>query len=119
FVAFLVELYGGALPTWLAPVQLYVVPVSDAQRGYAERIVQRLRAKLVRASAAPSGVTVARAVRDAAERKIPNVAVVGQREEANGSASLRRHGNERQEVFGVDELERRLLGAIARRARTL
>jgi threonyl-tRNA synthetase len=119
FVAFLVELYGGALPTWLAPVQLYAVPVSDAQRGYAERIVQRLRAKLVRASVAPNGVTVGRAVRDAAERKIPNVAVVGKREEANGSASLRRHGNDRQELLILDELERRLLEAIARRARTL
>ncbi len=119
FVAFLVELYGGALPTWLAPVQLHVVPVSDAQRGYAERIVERLRAKLVRASAASSGVTVARAVRDAAERKIPNVAVVGKREEASGGASLRRHGCEDHEQVIVDELERRLLDAIARRARTL
>ena len=96
-----------------------MVPVSDAQRSYAERIVLRLRARFVRASVAPSGVTVGRAVRDAAERKIPNIAVVGKREEANGSASLRRHGNERQEVLAVDELERRLLEAIARRARTL
>jgi threonyl-tRNA synthetase len=119
FVAFLAELYGGAFPTWLAPVQLCVVPVSDAQRAYAERIVQRLRARLVRATVAPSGDTVARAVRDAAERKIPNVAVVGKREEAGGSASLRLHGTDRQTVLAVDELERRLLDAIARRSRTL
>jgi threonyl-tRNA synthetase len=119
FVAFLAELYGGAFPTWLAPVQLQVVPVSDAQRGYAERIAQRLRAQFVRAAVAPSGDTVARAVRDAAERKIPNVAVVGKREEAEGSASLRQHGSDRQTVLAVDELGRRLLDAIARRSRTL
>jgi threonyl-tRNA synthetase len=118
FVAFLVELYGGAFPTWLAPVQLAVVPVSDAQRGYAERVVQRLRAKLVRAIVAPSGDTVARSVRDAAERKIPNVAVVGKREEADGSASLRLHGSDGRAVLAVDELERRLLDAITRRSRT-
>ena len=95
------------------------MPVSDAQRDYAERVVQRLRAKLVRAIVAPSGDTVARSVRDAAERKIPNVAVVGKREEADGSASLRLHGNDRRTVLSVDELERRLLDAIARRSRTV
>jgi threonyl-tRNA synthetase len=100
-------------------VQLQVVPVSDAQRGYAERIVQRLRAQLVRATVAPNGDTVARAVRDAAERKIPNVAVVGKREETAGSTSLRLHGSDLQTVLAVDELERRLLDAIARRARAL
>jgi threonyl-tRNA synthetase len=119
FVAFLVELYRGAFPTWLAPVQLYVVPVADAQRGYAERVVQRLRAKLVRAIVAPSGDTVARSVRDAAERKIPNVAIVGKREEADGSVSLRLHGSDRRTVLAVDELERRLVDAIVRRSRTL
>jgi len=93
--------------------------VSDAQRGYAERIVQRLRARLVRATVAPSGDTVARAIRDAAERKIPNVAVVGKREEAAGNASLRLHGGDRQTVLALDELERRLLDAIASRSRAL
>ncbi|HTL36446.1 MAG TPA: threonine--tRNA ligase [Kofleriaceae bacterium] len=119
FVAFLAELYGGAFPTWLAPVQLCVVPVSDAQRGYAERIVQRLRAQLVRAVVAPSGDSVAGAVRDAAERKLPNVAVVGKREEAAGTASQRLHGSDRHTVLAVDELERRLLDSIARRGKTL
>jgi len=116
FVAFLVERFGGAFPTWLAPVQLEVVPVSDAHRGYADRIVQRLRARFVRAAVAPSGNTVARAVRDAAKRKVPNVAVVGKREEANVSVSLRLHGSDRQTPLAVDELETRLLDAIARRS---
>jgi threonyl-tRNA synthetase len=119
FVAFLVELYGGAFPTWLAPVQLLVVPVSDAQRGYADAIVQRLRAKLVRAEAAPSGDTVARSVREAAEQKIPNVVVVGKREAASGGVSLRRHGVEQQSSLSVDELERALLRSIERRDRSL
>ncbi|HEX5049569.1 MAG TPA: His/Gly/Thr/Pro-type tRNA ligase C-terminal domain-containing protein, partial [Gammaproteobacteria bacterium] len=119
FVAFLTELYGGAFPTWLAPVQLLVVPVSDAVRDYADRVVRQLRAKLVRAAVAPSGATVARAVRDAAERKVPNIAVVGKREEADGSVSLRVRGGERPTVLGVEEIERRLLDAIARRSREL
>ncbi|HEX5418572.1 MAG TPA: threonine--tRNA ligase [Gammaproteobacteria bacterium] len=119
FVAFLVELYGGALPTWLAPVQSLVVPVSDAFRGYGEEIVRRLRASFVRAELAAAGETVARGVRDAAEKKIPNVLVVGKRERDNRSVTLRRHGSERQESLSVDDFERLLLAAIAARSRTL
>jgi threonyl-tRNA synthetase len=117
FVAFLLELYGGAFPTWLAPVQVVVVPVSDRSRGYADRLVQRLRAKFVRAELASSAETVARNVRDAAEQKIPNVAVVGPREEAAGTVMLRRRGGDEQISLLVDELERRLLDAIATRSR--
>jgi threonyl-tRNA synthetase len=119
FVAFLVELYSGAFPTWLAPLQVLVVPVSDAHRGYAEQIVRRLRGKLVRAEAAPPGYTVARSVREAAQRKVPNVVVVGKREEADGSVTLRRRGGVRQSTLAVDDLERVLLLAIERRSAEL
>jgi threonyl-tRNA synthetase len=116
FVAFLVELHGGAFPTWLAPVQALVVPVSDAQRGYAEAIVRRLRGKLVRAEASAPGQTVARGVREAAEQKIPNVVVVGKREESDGSVTLRRRGAERHATLSVDAFERALLQAIGSRS---
>jgi threonyl-tRNA synthetase len=119
FVAFLIERYGGAFPTWLAPQQLCVVPVSDSHREYAEAIVRRLRGKLVRAEVASAGETVARSVREAAERKVPNVGVVGKREESDGRVMLRRHGVEKQSSLTVDELERVLLRAIERRSHTL
>jgi threonyl-tRNA synthetase len=119
FVAFLVELYGGALPTWLAPVQALVVPVSDAYRDYADSIVRRLRSSFVRAAVASSGETVARNVRDAAERKVPNVLVVGAREQAAGSVTLRRLGIERQIALSVADFEKRLLEAIAERRRVI
>jgi threonyl-tRNA synthetase len=119
FVAFLVELHGGALPTWLAPLQALVVPVSDAHRGYAEEIVRRLRGSFVRAEVASPGETVARSVREAAERKVPNVAVVGKREEADRSVTLRRLGIEQQRSLSLDAFERVLLDAIARRSREL
>lgn len=117
FVAFLLERCGGALPTWLSPVQALVVPVSDAFREYGAGIVRRLRASFVRAELAPPGDTVARGVRDAAERKIPHVLVVGKREQAAGSVTLRSRGSEQRQSLSVDELERRLLIASARRVR--
>lgn len=119
FVAFIVERYKGALPVWLAPEQLRIVPVSDAFRPYAETLVRRLRNRLVRAAVAPAGDTVARSVRDALDTKVPNVAVVGAGEQADASVTLRRLGFEGQTRLPVDELERRLLDAIAERRHTV
>jgi threonyl-tRNA synthetase len=119
FVAFLIELYGGAFPTWLAPVQVVVVPVSDSHRDYAERLVRRLRGRCVRAELASAAETVARNIRDAAERKIPNVLVVGERERRDSSVTLRRHGSRERTTLTADDFERRLLAAIAERRRAL
>ncbi|HUQ50842.1 MAG TPA: His/Gly/Thr/Pro-type tRNA ligase C-terminal domain-containing protein, partial [Gammaproteobacteria bacterium] len=117
FVAFLVEKFGGALPTWLSPVQLVVVPVADAQRDYAEQLVRRLRSKLVRAEVAAAGQTLARSVRDASALKVPNVGIVGRREQADGTVTLRRFGCETQLTLSSDELVRRLLLTIEGRRR--
>jgi len=115
FVAFLLEHFDGAFPTWLAPVQAIVIAVSEAQRDYASEIVRRLRTRFVRAELAHDGETVARNVRDAFERKIRNVIVVGAREQRDGSVTLRRRGIEQQAKLSVEELERRMLAAIERR----
>jgi threonyl-tRNA synthetase len=115
FVAFLVEKFGGALPTWLSPVQVAVVPVSDAQRAYGEELVQRLRLRFVRAEVVAPGQTLSRSVRDASARKIPNIAIVGQREQTDGSVTLRSLGRESQLTLSSDEFERRLLRTIEAR----
>jgi threonyl-tRNA synthetase len=117
FVAFLVEKFGGALPTWLSPVQVAVVPVSDAQRAYGEELVRRLRLRFVRAEISAPGLTLSRNVRDASARKIPNIAIVGQREQADGRLTLRRLGCEAQLTLSCDEFEHRLLRTIETRAR--
>jgi threonyl-tRNA synthetase len=111
-VAFLVEKFAGALPTWLSPVQVVAVPVADAQRDYAEQLVRRLRAKFVRAKVAPQGETLARSVRDASVAKVPNVVVVGRREQADALITLRRLGSKQQLTLSCDEFERRLLRTI-------
>jgi threonyl-tRNA synthetase len=119
FVAFLAESYEGAFPTWLAPTQVLIVPVSDRQLDYAERLRTRLRQLLVRAALASPGATVARTIRQALERRIPNVVVIGDRERANGSITLRRLGSARQTTLPADDFERVLVRAIAARARVL
>jgi threonyl-tRNA synthetase len=117
FVAFLVERFGGALPTWLAPVQVRVLPVSDVQRGYAEQLVRRLRGRFVRAETGVAGETLARNVRDASTQKIPNIVVLGRREQADGSITLRTLGSETQCTLPVDAFERQLVRTIEERRR--
>lgn len=116
FVALLVEHFGGAFPTWLAPVQAYVVPVSEKYNDYAERITAQLRQKFIRAEMDRSENTVSKKIRTAVTNKFPNVIVVGEREQANESVTLRRYGHNEQEVIPLGELEARLLRAIAIRS---
>lgn len=117
-VAVLAEIHAGKFPTWLAPVQVLVVPVSEHHVSYAREIVDRLRMKYVRASLCGSSETVAKRIRGAIERKIPNTLVVGQRECDARSVTLRQLGIERHTNLSLDAFEWRLLTAIQSRSGT-
>lgn len=117
-VAYICELYQGAFPTWLAPVQLLVIPVSEKFSTYGEEIVSRLRTGFVRAKLARSSETVSRNVLEAARQRIPNVIVVGGREQATRSVMLRRFGIDEQTQLALEEFERRLFATIRSRSKT-
>jgi threonyl-tRNA synthetase len=117
FVAFLIEHFGAAFPTWLAPVQVRLVTVSDRFNAHAQGIVDRLRNQMVRAELDPSSDTMGKKIRNAVTAKIPNVLVIGEREVEEGTVTLRRYGRQDQETLSVDAFERWLLERIATRAR--
>ena len=119
FVAYLSELYDGAFPTWLAPTQLLVIPVSQRFEAYGEHIVSRLRSQLIRAQMATPAETVGKNVREAVRKRIPNVAIAGRREQETGTVTLRRYGIEKQLNLGVGELEQLLTRAVTSRSRHL
>src|SRR4051812_47589575 len=77
FVAFLLEHYGGAFPTWLAPIQVRVVPVAEQFLAYGEKLVSELRGTFVRAEADSSTETLNKKLRNAITTKIPNILIVG------------------------------------------
>ena len=116
FVAFLIEHYGGAFPTWLAPLQVQVLTVSEQYDTYADQIVARLRGHMIRAERAPSNDTLPKKIRSGTTRKIPNLAVVGEREAAEGTITLRRYGHKDQHTFTVDEFEQQLLATVNSRS---
>ena len=115
-VALLIEHFGGAFPTWLAPVQVQVVTVSEHFHEYGQGIVDRLRGNFVRAELAPESDTVSKKIREGATRKIPNLLIVGEREAAAGTVTLRRYGVKAQATMPLDVFEGALMRTIARRA---
>ncbi len=117
FIAFLIEHYGGAFPTWLAPVQVRLITVADRFDEYAEKIRDELRGHMVRVDIEPSGDTVSKKIRNASKQKIPNVLVIGEREVADGTVTLRRFGVKEQETMSVAAFTERLLAAIRGRSR--
>jgi len=115
-VAFLIEHFGGAFPTWLAPVQVQVITVADRFGDYGREVVARLRRNMVRAELADEGETVSRKIRDGTTQKIPNLLVVGEREVEERSVTLRRYGVQEQVSMSLDDFEAALLATIRERS---
>jgi threonyl-tRNA synthetase len=115
FVALLLEHYDGAFPTWLAPRQLRVLPISWRFADYGRKIVGRLRKRQVRAELDDSGESLSKRIGQAARERIPNPAIVGAREEQAETVALRVRGDAEPIVMPLDAFENRLLSAIAER----
>jgi threonyl-tRNA synthetase len=103
FAGILIEHYGGRFPTWLAPVQAAVLPVTDRNNPYAERVVAALFDAGARARVDTRSESVGRKIRDAELAKVPFMLVVGDREEAEGTVSVRAHGETETRSVSLDE----------------
>jgi len=116
FVAFLIEHFGGAFPTWLAPVQVQLLTVSNQYDEYAKGIVRRLRNRFIRAELASSNETLPKKIREGTVRKIPNLLIIGEREVADATVTLRRYGHKDQHTMTVDAFEAALVSTIQSRS---
>ncbi len=95
-IAFLLEHFGGAFPTWLAPVQVMVIPVGGRFEQYARDIAERLRKTFLRAEVDASADSFNKKIRNAVTSKIPNMFIVGAKEQETESITWRRYCVERQ-----------------------
>jgi threonyl-tRNA synthetase len=92
FISLLIEHYAGNFPTWLAPVQCAVLPITDAQAGYAEEVTNTLRSMGVRVVLDASNDKINARIRDQEMMKVPLMFVLGAKEAEARSVALRRHG---------------------------
>ena len=92
FTAFLIEKTCGNLPLWLSPVQAVILPISEKQNSYAEKILGEMKHENIRIEIPDSNETLGKRIREAELKKIPYILVVGDKEIAANSVSVRQRG---------------------------
>jgi threonyl-tRNA synthetase len=92
FIGVLIEHCGGDFPTWLAPVQVKVLPISDDFNDYARDVAAELRAADLRVDVDDRGEKIGRKIRDAEVQKTPYMLIIGSKEVEAGTVAVRRHG---------------------------
>ncbi|MGN2371168.1 threonine--tRNA ligase [Clostridium cagae] len=116
-LAMLIEKYAGAFPTWLSPVQVKVLPISDKYNDYAESVVKSLRNKGVRIEADYRAEKIGYKIREARLERAPYILVVGEKETANNEVSVRSRKNDDEGAMKLDVFTERLLNEIATKER--
>src|SRR5882724_7791400 len=119
FVAILTEHFAGAFPTWLAPIQARVLPISEKHAEYGRKVFAALRAARIRAELDDRNEKLGYRIRDAQVRKVPYMLVVGEREAQSGAASLRRRTGEDVGAVPVERIVAELTAEIGNRSATL
>lgn len=117
FTGNLIEHFAGAFPVWLAPEQVRVIPISDAQAEAARGLAARLKGAGLRVQVDDRNETLNYRIREGEVQKVPYMAVVGQREAESDSLALRVRGaGKKQEVLGVDAFLARVTEEVRTKA---
>ncbi len=117
FVGFVIEHFAGAFPLWLAPEQVRVLPISDAQAPAARALHERLRAVGIRSHLDERNETLNYRIRDGELQKIPYMAVVGQREADAGAVAVRGRGaGNKQTVLPIADFVTKLQDEVRTRS---
>lgn len=102
-ISFLIELYGGAFPTWMAPVQVKLIPVNEGVLPFAQQLEASLRNNLFRAEIDASDESFNKKIRTAITQKIPNLWIIGQKEAESNAITWRRYAAKEQVTVAVDQ----------------
>jgi threonyl-tRNA synthetase len=92
FIGFLLEHFAGKFPTWLAPLQVKILPISDKFMDYSNSILEKLKIADIRAEIDDRNEKIGKKIRDTEIAKVPYMLVIGEKEMNEGKASIRRQG---------------------------
>ncbi|GAA4752574.1 threonine--tRNA ligase [Flavisolibacter ginsenosidimutans] len=115
FIGFLLEHYAGKFPTWLAPVQVKILPISDKFLDYAKDVLQKLKKWDIRAEIDDRNEKIGKKIRDTELLKIPYMLVVGEKEANEGKVSVRRQGKGDLGAKNVDEFLQEVVAEVKER----
>ena len=103
FIGILTEHYAGAFPTWLAPVQVKVLPISEKHVEYANQLAKQMRHDYVRVEVDDRNEKIGYKIRQAQMEKVPYMLVVGDKEMEDNSVNVRKHGGDELGTVSFDE----------------
>ena len=113
FIGILIEQHAGALPAWLAPVQVVVANITDDQSDYVAEIVNSLQKQGLRVQADLRNEKINRKIREHSMQKVPFILVVGDKEKASGAVAVRARGNQDLGVMALADFQAKIANAIA------
>ena len=116
-LALLIEKYAGAFPTWLAPVQVKVLPISEKHHDYAEEVVKTFKANNIKVEADYRAEKIGYKIREARNERIPYILVVGEKEAENKEVAVRSRKNGEEGAIALDVFVERVLTEINNKER--
>jgi threonyl-tRNA synthetase len=116
FMGVLIEHYAGAMPPWLAPVQVVGIPIGDAHVPYLAAVAERLRARGIRVEVDDSADRMQKKIRNAQKQKIPFMLLAGDDDVAAGAVSFRYRSGAQRNGVGIDDAIEEIAAAVESRA---
>lgn len=116
FIGILIEQHAGALPTWLAPVQVAVLNITDAQADYCREIAKSLQNQGLRVETDLRNEKITYKIREHALQKLPFIAVVGDKEKAAGAVAVRARGNKDLGVMSLEAFSQLVATSVSSKA---
>ena len=112
FIGIVIEHFSGALPVWLSPEQVNIIPISDEQGEYAKQILQKLQENNIRASINSDAETMQNKIRKAQEQKTPYMIIVGKKEVEQNLISVRLRTGENENNIKLEDFANRVVENI-------
>ena len=113
FIGILIEQHAGALPGWLAPVQVAVLNITDSQADYAAEVAKMLRNQGLRVTVDLRNEKITYKIREHSMQKLPFIVVVGDKEKAAGAVAVRARGNQDLGAMSLEAFIARITKDIA------
>ena len=115
-MAFLIEHYQGAFPTWLSPVQVQIVPITDRNNKYGQNVLKQLKYSNIRVELDDRGEKMQGKIRDAQLQKIPYMLIIGDREEKEEKVAVRTRDGKDLGALSLEEFIQKINKEIAERS---
>jgi threonyl-tRNA synthetase len=118
FIGILIEETAGALPTWLAPMQVMILNITDAQAEYAKNVAKSLQNQGFRVDTDLRNEKITYKIREHSMQKVPYLIVIGDKEMASGAVAVRARGGQDLGVMSLDDFSKKISADVAHKSNT-